>query len=214
MTFAMQRFFVFLTLLLSLATVARAAEEVTSGRLSGTQLYAGVTLLVQDPQYPLPGSPTFTDANVENWLELGVANTQALYQGSAYTRVVELNVTYWDGSQVAASLTKTLTVEYDPYTNTGLPIQKNRDLFRFYTGYKVEISVVSITDENGAVATAPSNLYLESRVAVERYHHFDVTQPPAGLSNTPIDLDGNTAHYEELEVTWPLVAGAESYQLE
>ncbi|MGD1844172.1 MAG: hypothetical protein ACFB10_02135, partial [Salibacteraceae bacterium] len=210
----MQRFFVFLTLLLSLATVARAAEEVTSGRLSGTQLYAGVTLLVQDPQYPLPGSPTFTDANVENWLELGVANTQALYQGSAYTRVVELNVTYWDGNQAAAALTKTLTVEYDPYTNTGLPIQKNRDLFRFYTGYKVEISVVSSTDENGAVATAPTNLYLESRVAVERYHDFDVTQPPAGLSNTPVDLDGNTTHYEELEVTWPLVAGAESYQLE
>ncbi|MGD1848510.1 MAG: hypothetical protein ACFB10_24215, partial [Salibacteraceae bacterium] len=191
-----------------------AAIEITSPAplTGGGQLFPGAIQVLQDGQYPNLSSTAFTDQMATGWLELGVTELNTLYQGAAYTREVEVALTWYDNGGNSTNLTKSLTVEYDPYSSG--TVEQNRHLFKIPNAYRLEVEVLSIKDENGLAVGAPSNLYFTGRIEVERYWNFNYLQVPSGITNTPLDLDGNSTAFEELQVQWPVFPGAELYELE
>lgn len=206
-----------IVLLLLLAPFAKAANETTTTRSSGTAILANHTQYVYDTKYlHMQGTPTwptlYTNTEVSNFITLGVDHASIVYVGTPYryTFTIEAVRQTWTGGFVAMPVeTFSLTVAYDP--GVAAPFN-DRAIKQLSGGYKIKTRIINIHDDilNTNIIDPADNLYLESMISTNRLYAIDqVTQPPgANLTITTIPASN------ELEVRWTYIPGAEEYELE
>lgn len=183
-----------------------AGEEEFSERVEGAAI-TGAVFHVYDGKYlemynnPL-WSNDFTNYQVNNTVQLGInpdVMQNTTYSGSM---VVKVDHEYWDVNTNAFvwgnSETKTLQVSYD---TDGTNLIEDLSTFTFSDGHHVMITVQSVSGLD------VNNLFLESKIKVERYYTFDGT----AVANANYDA---TTDPTQIRFFWDTKEGAESYELE
>lgn len=207
-------------LLVVLSTNIYAAEEKFYSIASGSTIQSGLTLATQDDKYMfmnqnLPSSPnpwtnTFDLGKVDNSLILYMDAYDKTILNADFEITVELRVSYdtWDYGQakfINHQLPQNILLKVNNRTQV-TDKQKYKAVYQFPGGNRLKVTVISVT----STVAVPGALTLETEVAVERYYRLNTSLIPAGLlhSSTYINSRG------ELEVTWPVINGAEEYELE
>jgi RHS repeat-associated protein len=200
--------------LLMLASPAKAAVENKNSRIEGTALLAYPALHVTDDKFVRVSGWNTGMLNVEakDKIEFGINESKKLFHSQYFKSTITFTYTYIDELLVShVSSTETLTVDYDPVTGT---VYKDKAVLNFTGGYKVTVSISSIVtrDASNNIISNPADLYLEADIATTRYYSFSQSFIPSASDltiNAPSSLTD-----EQLEVAWPVITGAEEYELE
>ncbi len=196
---------------------------------TGNPLVVGSTFSVI---WTAPFSGSSTDLSVKNAVGFGVDQSKAsqlipnLVAGNTYEVDLQIKRYGSSGNQLSPFIvTKKMIVKYNPLNNTTNSYLDKAD----YVGagaYKLDITIQAI------IMTPPSNiainltnlpigLYIDGQILVNRVYDFTTfaLNPISNILATPYNIDCDNSNnglgtYDELEVTWPAVPQAESYQLE
>jgi RHS repeat-associated protein len=172
----------------------------------------------------------YLDKNVINRIVLGISRdcvnpgTSAGFTVNApYELQVDITVDYLNASEASAwitatgvlgtgtcgscsktTVTRTLTVKYDPNYQT---TETELSFFEFSGGYDAKVTVTDIRLNGTSQGTSPNNVYIENIIAIERYQDMNLSSQVA-LSPVPITN-------EEITVTSSSgIDGAENYDIE
>jgi RHS repeat-associated protein len=159
-----------------------------------------------------PKTGSFADAQVGNLLTLGVDHHYADYFGSAMAVKIKVNIlTYNASNTLVSTYSKYLEINYDPFGG----VYKDKAIYLFSDAYKFRATIDSIYVNGSSQSTLPGNLFLEGFTYIERYYNFSsAASTPNVISGiTAIDRDCDTIN-DEIEITWPVITGAEEYHLE
>lgn len=157
----------------------------------------------------------FSDRHVENFITLAVDYDCPTLVSDANVEV-RLQVKYYD---ISGTL---ITTEYDTllvnhsYT---MPYSKDRAIVVHEGAYTIWFKIESIKVDASLVSSLPVDMYLESRIVIERFFDFTaaastpIDSSMVSIDSVSVDCDslGST---DGLYVTWPLVVEAEEYDLE
>lgn len=188
-------------------TVEQRIACTSSSNVTVGQPSAAATIEVN------PKTGNFHDVSIRGLLTLGIDHHYPVFFANAMDVEVQLSVQRWDENGAAlATLTPSLEVRYHPF-DTAAYIDKAA--FLFDDTYKYTVTITGITVNNSPVNDLPCNIYLNAALTVERYYNFTVAgaSPIAMNAAQLVDLDCDTVN-DELEVSWPVITGAEEYQLE
>ncbi len=160
-----------------------------------------------------PKTGTFNDALITDFVYLAVDHHYPVYFGTNMDVKVKLHIEPFDQNNTALpDFYEYLEIKYNP-TGTNDFIDKNG--YKFTGAYKYIYTIDEILVNNVSQQILPGNLYIDGSIRAERYYDFatqaSVITPITGI--TPTDIDCNTT-MDELLITWPVVVGAEEYQLE
>ncbi len=160
-----------------------------------------------------PKTGSFSDADVLNLLTFGVNHRHPDYHGDSMDVRVRYTISPYDASNTLGPLrTGSLEIFYRP---NGVMDFRDKASFKFTNAYKFTFTIDSIIVDGVAKDTLPSHLYLEGNIDVLRWFNF-TAQCTTAVSFASLgfeDLDCNTQN-DHIKVTWPVVSGAEEYQLE
>lgn len=199
----------FVLLSLLVGTTAWATNEQYTNFVNRPNFTTGEVLTVEDARYtymlnnPSVWPNEFVNQSVTNRVILSVNHEDPQQSATAYNASVDVSITvyYVNGTNTIVNKTltlfKTLAGEYTDKLVFELP----------NPGYKMDIG---IAPKNAADAAeyANYNLQVEGVIEVERYDQFDPFFIPTGITSAYNATKG------ELEVKWPVIPGAEGYELE
>jgi len=200
-------------MLMLIAFTISAKQEEYSSTLTGAAITTNAVLTKKDALYhvPTPINSAWVSIqgiryqDVKNVITLKVDHTN-LNVIPNFTVNVELLITYRDvdGALQTISTNPVLTVSHSSSTSLAF---KDINAFTFTGGHLVDVTIQNISTTPASANIA--NLVLENKIIIERYFDFDKDIVPTGLT-IPTNL--NAA--KEIEITWPVIQGAEEYQLE
>jgi RHS repeat-associated protein len=160
------------------------------------------------------GGGVYRDASVSDLLTLGFDHTKDTFLLNHFSVRVRLSTQMWD------SLGNAMPISHDYLDLDVRPGKdsigfKDKSVRIFQWGYKVQVTIDSIFINGVPTLMLPSCLFVESEIQIERYYNFITasTQSILLYPNKPIDMDCDSVN-DEILVTWPTVAQAESYDLE
>ncbi|PCJ65160.1 MAG: hypothetical protein COA58_09865, partial [Bacteroidetes bacterium] len=176
----------------------------------------GTAFFVQENMFAnLPSTVGYTNVSVDNYVQMSVDWANTGYH-TPYAYTFEIDISSTDKNLVKTTETKYLSVAYDPSADPGNQYG-DRSVFFFKDGHKLEVTVKSVYDDlNGTSASLvglPSNIHLQSHIGIDRIHDFNENQTLCVSTALAVDLNSNGT-VDELQLTWPIVAGAESYEVE
>lgn len=211
---------IFIVALLTFAQLSvSAADEVYENPVEGNALSIGMTHSVADVRYPqmvnnFGWTSQWKNEAVLDRLEIGIADALNTVGQADFRLGFRFSITAWDFSGAAVAVTSSpvqLDLEYDNLTNTA---RLDKAIYRFEGYHNFEFELVEVVDLNSGlpVSSLPTNVYINPRIEVERYYHFDPTQVP-GQQNSLTHIP-NPNNANELLVSWGHIDGAEEYQLE
>ena len=219
---SIQRIFSGLFLIVALNFHATAAVEAVSMIRIGNQVSLGAQVALQDYQYSyMNGNPQnvwpFENASANAWLEAGVDHGSLNYVSTPYDILLIFDVKYWTWNGTTFVQTNqncTLNVKYNSLANT-IDVDRKREMFPGAHRLSAKLINWIYQSSQSPPQSLPPNIYFEGNVTVKRFHKFDetITPPSNSISHTQIDLDGD-AVYDELEINWGFIQGAEEYDLE
>lgn len=197
-------------LILFVSKVSFSSIEVYSERLEDSDITGAVFELYDDKYFDMLADPTgwsseFTNYRVKNFVQLGI-NPEVIQTTTYTSGTLDVTIDYqtWDdmtNSFVwATSLNRTLTVSYD--YSTGTTLIDDLSTVAFEGAHRIKVTVGTIS------GLSVSNLFLESRIEVERYYSFNAT----AVTNIVYDTTGT--NYDYIEFKWDFKRGAEFYELE
>ncbi|MEO0470778.1 MAG: DUF6443 domain-containing protein, partial [Bacteroidota bacterium] len=191
-----------------------AGNEPMYNKWTSGSLTTGQVLNFADNKWPNlfpPASVGFTNVKAESHLILGFDVNHPVFQASAYTVELDLDVIYEDEQGGSTSVSRTLAIEYDP---DGGKVIKAKSSVSFFPAHRMAITINTIR-VNGTVATSvPAPVFLEAKINVERYYDFDCTAQSNVFTqgfNTPPGLDPGSG---SIFIRWQEIPGAEEYDLE
>lgn len=189
-----------------------AAKEKMNLRLTAANIIPFQTIEVKDNKYDYMAANSnwnnvFTNYKATNNVILAFDEDYINTQVSDCDVTVEFLVKYYtynSGTHLfeanTVSPNPVLTVNYNQ-----LSANKNRSVYSFDGGMKVEIMIVSITSSIGNV---PDNLIIEGEIETERYYNLNYTSQVSNL------IDTYDSHTDEVVIKWNFLEGAEEYDLE
>jgi RHS repeat-associated protein len=215
--------FRFFPLIATLIAVLFLHTTVKAGHVDASQRiytpYGGTQVEISKPSATKtvdlsPKTGSFVDHRVINVLEFGVDHHYEEFVDSSMEVRVVIHVEPFDASNSALTdFYESLSISYHPYDDTAKFLDKA--IYKFSNAYKVTFTIDSIFVNGTSQTILPHHLYLEGRINAERYYDFtsDATDTITGIGVDTVKLDCDTL-YDEIVITWPVIAGAEEYQLE
>jgi photosystem II stability/assembly factor-like uncharacterized protein len=169
---------------------------------------------------------TATDAKVTNLITLGVNPDDSTFIPALTDVKVTLLIQSTTAAGAQPPVTKILEIKINPFTGGTPYLDKATEVLNgVYTSKVTVLSIVkTTTSATGVVTTTspltlPSMIYIDNEIDVERYYNFpsrsnSVPVDPIIMNPyTFVDLDCDGVN-DEVQVSWPVVTGAEEYQLE
>ena len=196
-------------LLLLMCFNIQAKEFVCGNKLTVGQVTVGALLNVTNPDYAfMLGHSNWANSiqfeQVQNRIILSVDVKDEQFQPASYQADVTLRITrkiLVAGVFTDVSEDKTLSVTYNIAGK-----YKGKAVLTLEGGHIFDVEVLSVTP---AVSSKIMNLELEIETLFERYKTLDLTTI-ATIATDPNYVQSRN----ELEVEWPVILGAEEYELE
>ena len=192
-----------------------AGVEHFSNKIELCDIVAGASVVVTDDKYPImsanPGTwqNTFKIKGVSDGRIVLKMNPtdKTIYPDFQITATV--SVSYVNQALATVSIPNiTLSLDYDPVTG-GLSIDQN--VYHFTDVHDMTVTLNTLTLDPILNGVTPKGLILQTEIDVERYYAFSHTFTPT-ISHTIIDADASVDR--TLGLNWPVVDGAEEYDLE
>ncbi len=191
------------------ALIAPAANEKFSNHVNRPDFNAGDQVSVSDSWYqhmvssaPLP----YTVKSLSNKVILSVNYEDKSPSDAAFNASVGVSITVynWNGSTVSTTnYNRTLSV-----TKTASGVYQDKYVVEVPNpGHRMDVNI-NIKSAQDAATYSKYNLQVEGVIEVERYFDFTPSSIPTGLSHQAVPASG------DLRVEWPLIDGAEGYELE
>jgi len=189
-----------------------AGEEHFTNKIESCSIEAGAFFNVVDDKF------SFMEAYPSTWQnEFNVKSStgkvilkldptdKTIY--SAFTVSANITVLYTNKSLLTSAFTTTLDLSYSPITGV---LSTDQNVYHLPDVHFMRIKLNSITTNLGGNAI-PNGLILKGEIDVERYYDFNYTQIPV-IDHSIVDVESGTDRTMALE--WPVVDGAEEYDLE
>jgi hypothetical protein len=176
-------------------------------------VYPAPIFAVQQTDYNLlPVTPNHSNFRVKNTILLYIDHTYPPPISSAFSYIYTIEVVKYDNLKVPTTQIIKMSVEFDPNANPGISY-KDKSSFSFEDAHRVELRVLSIENTSGGIVPNPEdNIILKSVIEIERYYNL-ITSNTSCVSFTTNDYNTDGVN-DALELTWPTIIGAESYDLE
>ncbi|GEM_PF-5314832 len=191
------------------ALTASAANEKFSNHANRPDFASGDQVSVSDSWYSylVSGSTLpYTVKALSNKVILSVNYEDKNQSDAAFNASVNVVVTVynWNGSAITTTnYNRTLSV-----TKTASGVYQDKYVVEVPNpGHRMDVNI-STKSAQDAATYANYNLQVEGVIEVERYFNFSPTSIPTGLASQIVSTSG------DLRVEWPLIDGAESYELE
>jgi RHS repeat-associated protein len=155
----------------------------------------------------------FIDVQTMDVVTLAIDANYPTYFANAMNVKVKVSIQQWDKhNNSLATLHKYLNVRYHPF-DTASYVDKNSQIFN--SAYKLIVTIDSIYVNGVSKQILPANLTLDAHIAVTRYFDFTLQSKTTVILNPADSVDENCdGIYDQLQVSWPNVTGAERYDLE
>ncbi len=153
---------------------------------------------------------TFQDKSRKNRVILSIDHTDSYFTSTAYTVVVDFQVTY--KSHNGSSFQPTTSNQQLTITNNQAAVNKDKAVYEFNGGNELQVKITGITITGGGITLTNAKLLMIAEIEIDRYYFFDrdAQYPTADLTHCSADL----LTKGELEVKWKPIVGAEMYELE
>jgi len=199
-----------LLLLLLVGFVCKTKAGVVSwtDTLKGSSIAASANYTVHEDVFDSTSSTwnsTFHTKNNWSLISFSLDNFNSKCVGSSFTVTLVVSVHYLDSNRTAHDTLHTFQINYNPALGANY---KDKDLFRIQGAVHTRVTVVSVTASGISLATIQAKLQLETTLLVERYYYFATNTTTSSLSSSYLSVSG------DLEVTWNVIVGAETYDLE
>lgn len=216
----MNKFFLLLkgifVLFVCIPFFAHAGNEKYVSTKSGNQVFPEVLLNVQDKNFPnvLQGAQYVNSRGI---ITLSFDQYNKTLPLVVETQSVEIYVDYYkkDGTKIAS-----------PVGPIVLSVNKNADVVKDKDyividapnedPYSMTIRVSKVNNSTAGTSVLPQYISLEGAIELERYYNLDLVTVPfvtgSGIVNNCIS--GSCSRNENLMLSWDLITGAESYELE
>lgn len=201
--FLLKTFIVVCVIMLSAIRPSFAGIEPYEDFISGS-IKQNDTVIVNDEKFknPLFDWADITNISVKNIISLRILDNQPISQSFSCTAVLRVEYYTTPGQGVPTVIDQVnLSVNY---SKAGGAKYKISDSYNFANGHYVKITVLNITSPEFGTSIPPV-LELSSKIVVDRQYHFK--------PGTTIKAQ-ETLSSSGLNLSWPLIAGAEEYDVE
>ncbi len=174
---------------------------------SKNQISKDSAIIVQDSIYfnPVVIAKLDTPYQVKNIITLRINEFSNVYLPAQFTVTVNARVIYTRPDFTVDSVEKSFVINYDTSAS-----YTSRSSFVFNNAHQVTLKVISVVAPAGG--NILSALLLENEMSVRPVYKFSCTDDAVksiSSNNAP-----NTDSTDELSVSWPVVTGADVYDLE
>lgn len=186
-------------------TGVRTLRNMLDG--NSRQLAKDSIITLQDDPYFSPAliSKLDTPYKVKNIITFRLNEYASYYLPASFTATVNARIIYTRPDFALDSVDRSFTINYDvtgSYTN--------RSSFVFENAHKVSVKILSISVP--AAANVLKSLILENEMQVFPVYKLSCTDDAVKMIS--FTSAPNTDSTDELAVSWPVVTGADSYDLE
>lgn len=151
------------------------------------------------------------DYSITNRISLGVDLHYPEFVGGPQHVKVSVNVSKYDASHVfIESVNVNLHIDY--FHNDTLH-SFVLDRFEFQGSYKLVFRIDTVWINGVNNDTLPKNLFVKGSILGERYTQLNTATGSGNCNIQYLDLD-NDAQSDEIQMSWPVIDGAEQYQVE
>ncbi|MFT5823668.1 MAG: RHS repeat-associated protein [Crocinitomix sp.] len=206
----------FTSIVIALSVNCFAAKDNLYSGLSGDQITESeATIGVRDSwymQYILDQDEEYFStesavASVKLWFD---DSERKLYSGNWQMDILyDVELTNAIG-EVSTELDEALSIDFDA-TGAYRDIQLKRYSDQQYI--KIVVTNIRTTVIGLDIEDLPIDIHLDAEIDIVRYYNLD-KEEEAILRSDWVDLDGDVSKFEEIELTWSYVQGAESYDVE
>ncbi|HEU4719484.1 MAG TPA: hypothetical protein VFU15_16690, partial [Bacteroidia bacterium] len=214
----------FMKRLLSFSFLLFTAQLVHAGSVEATRrIYSATpsdtvkvgTSAAKDTVNLTPKTGSFTDFLVTDVVTFGVDHHYIKYIDTAMDVRIRLHIQPYDASDSPlTAFYQNLVIKYHP-SDTDTVSFVDKAVYRFTGAYKFIFTIDSVIIDNVADSILPQNMYVDGLIHAERYYDFSSNASTAIVINTLTDADLDCDDtLDQVEVSWPVMSGAEEYQLE
>jgi RHS repeat-associated protein len=199
-----------------------AGTEPLNVRMNAASMLAGYSIGIQDNKYPnveVAGQSVVKSSVGQ--IILGIDQSILNNGFTKFTLQVNVKITAFDktGNIIPTPASTPLEVKYSKTLGQEF---KDRDIYVIKNCHKISAKILSVTyiDQNNVTTINPSNVpgivYMEADMNTERYYSFNTAFPYASslIQKVPITCTSCMFSPYELEINWPVIDGAEEYDLE
>jgi RHS repeat-associated protein len=165
----------------------------------------------QDLFASLPATTNHSNYSVKNTVLLYIDHAYPSPISASFYYIYEIEITKTDASLAVTTQVINLPIQFNPNANPGISY-KDKVAFTFMGAHKVALRILSIKSGGVSVPNPEDNIILKAVIDIERYWTFTPSATSC-VAVTSFDLNAD-AIQDELELTWPTLPGAESYDLE
>ncbi len=174
--------------------------------------YPAPSFFVQQDLFAfLPATNNHSNHSVKNTVLLYIDHAYPSPISASFSYIYEIEIVKTDANLNNVTQVINLPIEFDPAATPGVSY-KDKVAYTFTGAHKVQLRILSIKSGGILVPNPENNIILKAVIDIERYWNFTPGNTSC-VAVTSQDLNSD-AIQDELELTWPTIPGAESYDLE
>ncbi|MEO5641919.1 MAG: hypothetical protein ABIQ40_00600, partial [Bacteroidia bacterium] len=208
------------------ANAHAAIESIISSRagILNVPILQTTSIIAQDQWYPFPvgWNTIFRVNNATSSVVLRYDDSQRAYAGNKrWTLDIIYSIINYDATGTTTTTSgETLHIDYDPQDGINYI---DRDMRQYANSHKAQVKITSVSYNEWNISTSTQtvtnahslpaflkDVYLDVQIDVERFYNITTASTPV----LTVALNYDHLPYNELDVNWNYIQGAESYDLE